>query len=178
MCPEFQVPAKGLRVTACRTEDLSRVEALLQDAPEAAAWSASGLAATLEHYPDCFLLAWQYEEMAGFIAGRRVADEGEILNLAVEPQCRRRGVGKALVEALLEVLSLQSVVEVFLEVRESNAAASSFYESLGFRPSGKRPGYYRNPAEAALLLRLRLSSPAGEGDPTASTRKIHKSGTD
>ncbi len=178
MCPEFQVPSEGLRVTACRKEDLARVGAIIRDAPEAAGWSAEGLPEALERYPDCFLLAWQHKQMAGFIVGRRVVDEGEILNLAVKPKCRGQGVGKALVEALLEVFSREGVVEVFLEVRESNAVASAIYKSLGFRQAGRRPGYYRNPVEAALLLRLRMSSRAGEGDATASTRKINKSGTD
>jgi [ribosomal protein S18]-alanine N-acetyltransferase len=103
-------------------------------------------------------VCWQGKDIAGFISGRRVLDEGEISNLAVRSEMRRKGVGKTLVEALLEVFSRAEVVQVFLEVRESNAAAIAFYRILGFCQIGKRAGYYRNPAEAALVLALTRSS--------------------
>lgn len=160
MCAESQSPVKKLRVAACRNEDLLEVQAILKSSPGAAAWSAAGLADTLSRYPSYFLLAWHNEQMAGFIAGRRVADEGEILNLAVVRSCRHQGIGKMLVEALLEVFVRERVVEVFLEVRESNLGAITFYESMGFYQVGIRPRYYQNPVEAALLLTVSTHSRA------------------
>jgi ribosomal-protein-alanine N-acetyltransferase len=154
MCAESRRLAKRLTVTPCCKEDLPEVQAILQFASGAAAWSELGLADMLEDYSSCFLVARQGKEIAGFIAGRKIANQGEILNLAVIPKCRRQGVGRMLVEELFEVFKREHVVEVFLEVRESNLAAIAIYESLGFREVGKRPRYYQNPVEAALLLKV------------------------
>ncbi len=143
-----------------RTEDLVAVEAILQLSPEAAYWPVRSLTQTFEQYPSYFLVAVQDEQITGFISGRRVLDEGEILNLAVKPSGRSAGVGKALVEALLERFGRENVLQVFLEVRESNLGAITFYQGLGFRQVGKRAGYYRNPAEAALMLSLGTGSSA------------------
>jgi ribosomal-protein-alanine N-acetyltransferase len=137
-----------------------------------------GLADTLKHDSSCFLIARQGKEIAGVIAGRKIADQGEILNLAVIPKCRRQGVGRMLVEALLEAFEREHVVEVFLEVRESNVSAIAFYESLEFREVGKRPRYYQNPVEAALLLKVPSHSLPRAGYPAAGIGKIHKAGTD
>lgn len=71
--------------------------------------------------------------------------EAELLNLAVRPEARRRGVGRAL-------LALLAGRKVWLEVRASNEAAIRFYESQGFRVCGRRKGYYRNPDEDAVLM--------------------------
>lgn len=143
-----------------REEDLAAVEAILQLSPEAANWRTGSLTQTFEQHPSYFLVAGQDEQITGFISGRRILDEGEILNLAVKPDERSAGVGKALVQAVLERFGRENVLQVFLEVRESNLRAISFYQDLGFRQAGKRPGYYRNPTEAALVLTLRMGSSA------------------
>ncbi len=142
------------RVTTCRREDLGKVEEILQVSPEAASWSEKSLAEAFEQHGSHFLICWQGQDITGFVSGRQALDEGEILNLAVHASWRRQGVGKALVQTLLEVFQQEAVVQVFLEVRESNIAAIEFYKGLGFRPMGKRKDYYRNPTEAALLLSL------------------------
>lgn len=100
--------------------------------------------------------------VAGYIVARLVADEGEILNLAVAAPYQRRGVGRDLVRAVLGRLGAGGARSVYLEVRESNAGARRLYEGLGFRVVGKRNGYYRRPTEAALLLRAAI--PAGQSD--------------
>ena len=76
--------------------------------------------------------------------------EREILNLAVEPSLRRRGVARRLLE---EVLSREEGTW-FLEVRESNAAAIRLYEGLGFRPMGLRKNYYNDPSESGIVMRF------------------------
>ncbi|MGB2635823.1 MAG: ribosomal protein S18-alanine N-acetyltransferase [Candidatus Acidiferrum sp.] len=143
-----------------REDDLAAVEAILQLSPEASNWTIGSLTQAFEQYPSYFLVAAQDEQITGFISGRRILDEGEILNLAVKPSERSAGVGKALVQALLERFGRENVLQVFLEVRESNLGAIAFYQGFGFRQVGKRTGYYRNPVEAALMLALRTGSSA------------------
>lgn len=91
--------------------------------------------------------------MAGYVVALDAADEGEILNLAVAPAGRRRGLGRALVEEILEVLAGRGVRSVYLEVRESNAPARALYAAHGFREVGRRSHYYRRPVEDAIVLR-------------------------
>jgi ribosomal-protein-alanine N-acetyltransferase len=95
-------------------------------------------------------------EVTGFIVGRRVMDEGEILNLAVGLPNRRMGDGHALVSELLKEFERFRVTKVFLEVREFNAGAIRFYSSLGFIQVGRRDGYYREPTEAALVFEKKM----------------------
>jgi len=96
----------------------------------------------------------------GYLIAREVAGTGEVLNLAVAPEGRRRGLGGALLRAGLVALRHRRVTEVFLEVRESNHSAQSLYLGHGFRPVGQRASYYRNPREDAVVLRLGLEQPA------------------
>lgn|SRR5581483_9202096 len=105
------------------------------------------------------LVAQSGATIVGYLIGREVGGSGEILNLAVEPAFRRRGIARALLEAGLAALRRRGAGEVFLEVRVSNVAAQALYRRAGFRPVGQRPGYYRSPREDALVLRLEL--PAG-----------------
>jgi [ribosomal protein S18]-alanine N-acetyltransferase len=98
--------------------------------------------------------------VTGYLIGREVAGTGEVLNLAVAPELRRRGIGGALLEAGLVALKRRRVEEVFLEVRESNRSALALYQAYGFRPVGQRAAYYRNPKEDALVLRLELAQRA------------------
>ena len=94
--------------------------------------------------------------LAGYLIGREAAGSGEVLNLAVAPEFRRRGIGGALLEEGLEAFRRRRAIEVFLEVRESNHSAQALYVARGFRPVGQRAAYYRNPREDALVLRLPL----------------------
>lgn len=96
--------------------------------------------------------------LAGYVFARAIAGEAEILNLAVLPEDRKRGVGDGLLAAALVRLTERGTGSVFLEVRESNSAALRLYESRGFRPVGMRADYYERPREHALVLRLDLAS--------------------
>ena len=98
--------------------------------------------------------------VGGYMIGREAAGSGEVLNLAVAPEFRRRGIGGALLEAGLAAFRRRRATEVFLEVRESNHSAQSLYLARGFRAVGQRAAYYRNPREDALVLRLPLSQSA------------------
>jgi len=94
----------------------------------------------------------------GFLVAREIAKEMEILNLAVDPTARRQGIASALLRHALSHASENGATKVFLEVRSSNLTAQRFYQSHGFVSAGMRPNYYRDPAEAALLLALTLSA--------------------
>jgi [ribosomal protein S18]-alanine N-acetyltransferase len=100
------------------------------------------------------LIAENGQGIIGYLIARDVARMGEILNLAVAPGHRRRGIGGALLEAGIEALRRREVDEIFLEVRESNRSAQALYLGHGFRAVGQRSAYYRNPKEDALVLRL------------------------
>ena len=92
----------------------------------------------------------------GFAVAAVAAPEGELEAIAVASECQRRGVAKRLFAGLANALRLGEVWEVFLEVRASNHSALAFYRALGFTETGRRAGYYANPDEDAILMRLRL----------------------
>jgi ribosomal-protein-alanine N-acetyltransferase len=95
--------------------------------------------------------------LVGYVLALQLGPEGEIADLAVAPDARRRGVGGALLDRISVELQGEGVRALFLEVRESNAAARALYESRGFAPVGRRRGYYLHPREDALLLRRDLA---------------------
>jgi ribosomal-protein-alanine N-acetyltransferase len=94
---------------------------------------------------------------AGFILFRLVEDEAEILSVAVRPECRRRGIGRLLLEEALRHLYREGARKIHLEVEDENAAAIGLYRRLEFQESGKRASYYRQgrdkPAGALVMLR-------------------------
>jgi [ribosomal protein S18]-alanine N-acetyltransferase len=125
--------------------DLGDILGIQAACREAAQWDPVG-------YLNFDLLVAAYGiRVVGFLVGRTLAvGEHEILNLAVLPDHRRRGVGRSLLCAYLEA----SKGSVFLEVRPSNKAARTFYKSLGFDEVTVRPGYYENPSEPAIVMKF------------------------
>jgi ribosomal-protein-alanine N-acetyltransferase len=92
--------------------------------------------------------------LAGYGMCAVAADQGEILNLAVDPASRHRGLGRALLEAMLDGMRQDGVTAVHLEVRQSNHAAIRLYTLAGFRSVSLRRAYYRNPTEHAVTMTL------------------------
>jgi [ribosomal protein S18]-alanine N-acetyltransferase len=123
-------------------------------------WSETSFREALDSPWSFGLVAHTGQGPAGYLIAREVGGTGEVLNLAVSPDFRRRGVARALLRAGLTFLRKRRVEEVFLEVRESNRTAQALYQSLGFRPVGQRAAYYRNPREDALVLWLALKQHA------------------
>ena len=76
-----------------------------------------------------------------------------MMNIATHPDYRRKGIGTALINALVDRLAKQGSHSLMLEVRTSNNSAISVYQKLGFFEVGRRKNYYRNPKEDALILR-------------------------
>jgi [ribosomal protein S18]-alanine N-acetyltransferase len=101
--------------------------------------------------------------IAGYVVTWVVFDQGDLSNLAVDPRLRRRGIGRRLLEAAIAGARVAGARALFLEVRESNAVALSLYSSRGFSQVGRRRGYYRQPVEDALVLRLDLTRHATVG---------------
>ena len=96
----------------------------------------------------------------GFLVARHVAPEWDLENIVVAPEFRGKGIGTQLMEALFSRAQHTNSESVLLEVRESNAAARSLYETLGFQETGRRKSYYTNPIEDAVLYsRSVLSAP-------------------
>ena len=79
--------------------------------------------------------------------------EADMMNIAVSSKFRRMGIAQELVERLVKLLREKDVYSLTLEVRASNEPAKALYGKLGFEPVGRRPNYYRNPKEDALILR-------------------------
>ncbi len=96
--------------------------------------------------------------LAGYVLGRVVVDQAEILSIAIVPGRRRQGLGRQLLDGVLAAMMQRGAGTVWLEVRASNEAAQAMYQSAGFSAAGLRRGYYRQPPEDALVLRRELAA--------------------
>jgi ribosomal-protein-alanine N-acetyltransferase len=125
--------------------DLGEIRAIQSACPEAAQWDpASYLQYDL-------LVATEGFRVVGFLAARTLAPgESELLNVAVAPDQRRKGIGRTLVMTLVG----RTGGTIFLEVRPSNRAARSLYNSLGFEDVATRPDYYSEPPEPAIVMKF------------------------
>ena len=116
-------------------------------------WSENSIASELKNPLSVWLVAEANGALAGYIGSQSVLGESDVMNVAVSPDYRRQGIGEALVLALVEELKKLGNHCLSLEVRLSNLPARTLYEKLGFLEVGRRPNYYRNPKEDALILR-------------------------
>lgn len=119
-------------------------------------WSEKSIASEVDNRLSYWLVAEVDGIVAGYVGSQTVLDAADMMNLAVSPDHRRKGIGQALVNALVEHLRQNKVIALLLEVRVSNAPAIALYESLGFEQVGRRPKYYHNPREDALIMRKEL----------------------
>ena len=117
------------------------------------AWSERSVASELENELSLWLVAVEDDRLAGYVGSQTVMDETDMMNVAVHPDFRRKGVAEALVAGLVEELKCRGSRSLALEVRASNIPAIGLYEKLGFCQIGRRKNYYRNPREDALILR-------------------------
>ena len=103
-----------------------------------------------------FLVAERDGQAVGYVGCQTVLDEGYITNVAVSPDCRRQGIGCALIEELAQRARAQGLSFVTLEARASNASAIALYEGAGFDRVGMRKNFYTAPSEDAVLMTLFL----------------------
>ena len=116
-------------------------------------WSINSVASELKNPLSLWLVAMEGDRLAGYIGSQSVLGESDMMNVAVHPDFRRRGIAEALVLELARALKEKGNHSLSLEVRQSNEPAKKLYEKLGFEQVGLRPNYYRNPREAALILK-------------------------
>lgn len=116
-------------------------------------WSENSVASELKNKLALWLVAEEDGRVAGYIGSQTCGDESDVMNVAVHPDYRRRGIAEALVNALVEELKAIESRCLTLEVRASNVPAIALYEKLGFVEIGRRKNYYRNPKEDALIMR-------------------------
>lgn len=116
-------------------------------------WSENAVFSELKNPLSLWIVAVEGNKVAGYVGSQSVLGEADMMNLAVDASFRRRGIGKELVCRLVDKLREKSVSSLTLEVRASNGAAISLYESVGFLQVGRRPNYYSGPKEDALILR-------------------------
>ncbi|MGN1481744.1 ribosomal protein S18-alanine N-acetyltransferase [Porcipelethomonas sp.] len=119
-------------------------------------WSEKAFGEWLENKNTILLGAVLDGKIIGFANGAWVIDEGELLNIAVKKEYRKQGIAGLLYEKLEKFFLEQGVTAVFLEVREHNVPAVSFYEKNGFEKTGLRKNYYRNPADNAILMKKNI----------------------
>ncbi|HEX9562435.1 MAG TPA: ribosomal protein S18-alanine N-acetyltransferase [Gemmatimonadaceae bacterium] len=134
-------------------------------------WSRRSFAELLASPHVIFLVACEPSGTpAGYAVILAAGQESELANLAVAREVQRGGIGRQLLAAGIRAAAAQGCRQMFLEVRASNAAAIALYESLGFRPVGRRPRYYVRPVEDAIIMRGELgagrSSPVGGVPPS------------
>jgi ribosomal-protein-alanine N-acetyltransferase len=157
MAAETRRESAEATIRAFRPTDVAGVTTILREVPEAANWTEESYREALNWPGTVAFVSEEEGKISGFILGRQVADEGEILNLGVKPAYRHRGEGGALLKAALGGFQSRGVSRVFLEVRESNETAMAFYERHGFSKKGLRAGYYRDPEEAAIVMEKKLA---------------------
>jgi ribosomal-protein-alanine N-acetyltransferase len=143
-------------------DDISEMLRLERSSNDAAHWSASqyqSLVGSGDAEISTLVLVAEGQSnqaVVGFLVARHVAPEWELENIVVAPELRKKGVGTGLMEGLFARASQANSQAVFLEVRESNAAAISLYRKLGFHQTGRRKSYYNNPVEDAILYCKKL----------------------
>ena len=116
-------------------------------------WSVNSITSELNNPLSLWLVAMDEDKLVGYVGSQSVLGWSDMMNLAVLPDYRRQGVGEGLVKELIEKLQEQKNTCLTLEVRSSNAPAIGLYEKMGFVQVGKRPNYYHNPKEDALIMR-------------------------
>ena len=142
-------------IRSAALNDVPSILAIEQQSPSAAHW-------TLEQYnrlvgSGVVLVAEEAGRLCGFVCAMAVAGEWEIENVAVAAELLRRGIADELVRELIRRAESEAAAAILLEVRESNLPARGLYEKHGLREVGRRPAYYRDPVEDAILYALRFA---------------------
>ena len=141
-----------LHMTGDHVPQVAELEALCFHDP----WSETSVRGELTNPLSLWLVAVENDMVIGYIGSQTVLDESDMMNIAVHPHHRRKGIAQSLILALSDALRRQGSGSLTLEVRCSNLGAIALYERLDFAQVGLRKNYYRNPKEDALILRKLL----------------------
>ncbi|MBO5069076.1 MAG: ribosomal protein S18-alanine N-acetyltransferase [Roseburia sp.] len=136
------------KMQAVDVEAVSQIEAAVFSQP----WSVQGFLDALSLENTIFLVAEENKKILGYVGMYVSLDEGEITNVAVTPEARRRGVGQSLIEKIKKEAEANSVLQMILEVRVSNDPAIRLYQRNGFLNCGIRKGFYDFPKEDAYIM--------------------------
>lgn len=118
-------------------------------------WSEENLRESLaQEHAICFVA--EGDNVLGYVLCYQSFEEGEILRIAVAEEGQRQGIGQGLFETLIEECGKRNISHILLDVREGNEKARKFYEKQGFVVDGKRPRFYRNPEEDAVLMSYKV----------------------
>lgn len=142
-----------MEIVKMNESHVASVAAIEKECFGRAAWSEKSVSGELTNALALWLVAVEGETVAGYVGSQTVCNETDMMNVAVTADFRRRGIGEQLVTALVEELKAMESHSLTLEVRASNIPAQALYKKLGFAEVGRRPGYYQNPKEDALILR-------------------------
>jgi ribosomal-protein-alanine N-acetyltransferase len=148
-------PYVAIRLEPMQIEDLDIVLAIERQSfttPWSRAMFLSELANTRSSRLFVARATRDREAIVGYLGYRVVVDEMHVVLVAVHPSCRHRGIGRQMLKQAMKQARQTACHKATLEVRISNIAAQQLYFQLGFAPVGTRPGYYRHPAEDALIL--------------------------
>ena len=119
-------------------------------------WSEDSVLSELYSSQSLTRVAVINESIVGYIIAKQVIDEGQLLDVAVKPECRQRGAAELLMRDLISGMKMKRVVKIFLEVRATNVAAIRLYEKFGFTTISTRRDYYKNPVEDAYIMMVEL----------------------
>ena len=143
------------------SEDIAQVMAI-ERMSFPSPWSEQMVIEELSNPVSSFLVLEVEGRILGYLCAWWVDREVHLLNLATHPEARRRGVAKRLLRELIEAAMAAGVERIFLEVRESNSVAQNLYSSLGFTKVGRRPMYYADTKEDAIVMSLDLGDSFGD----------------
>jgi len=154
MLPESEphLPVPPFKIRPYQPGDSEAVSEICRHSPQAAQWSKESYE-QVHSSGQVVLIGEIAGQICGFLVARITGDEAEILNTAVDPAHRRKGLASALLAAATSVAREQMVKNMYLEVRESNRAAIAFYVKHGFAKTGERRGYYNRPTENAVVMK-------------------------
>lgn len=163
---DLESPRLSLDLRRMRVADLAQVMTIERHS-FSSPWPLQAFAQVMADATAEGLVAYQRDEVIGYIVSVLRRKEVLIANLAVRADLRRTGVATALIKGSLSWAEVRGAEYAILDVRESNVSAIRLYRRLGFRVIGKRSGYYSQPSEDSLVMRLEISSP-GAGSKKAS----------
>lgn len=121
------------------------------------AWSEEAVRSLLVSEFSYSFVALRDGRLVGYFLGSCIVPEGEVFRIAVDPECRRRGIGYRLLSEVISRGREDGLELFFLEVRSQNEGARALYRTLKFTEDGIRRGYYKNPSDDAILMHLELT---------------------